>query len=158
MSTYDEQVAYLERTGEMHPEVAAQWSKELQDRSDADFEIECMDRAMGGSPVATEMDSEREYVYNYGMEHPDHAWINSPRDCCYANPHYVGPPMPHPDDLDDEYRNSVYAKEDAEAEAMYSREVAKRDNDAPWFDEGEGPSAKVHIGLPTVEYDDGIPF
>jgi hypothetical protein len=32
--------------------------------------------------------------------HPDDAWILSDRDVWYAICHYVGPPVPHPEDRD----------------------------------------------------------
>jgi hypothetical protein len=48
--------------------------------------------------VATEAEADREYVRNYGMDHPGRAWILSPRDVWYRNPSYVGPTVSHPDD------------------------------------------------------------
>lgn len=48
--------------------------------------------------VATEADAEREYVWNVGAEREDVCWILSDRDVWYRNPHYNGPPVPHPED------------------------------------------------------------
>lgn len=52
--------------------------------------------------MATPQDAEREYAENYGREHPDLAWISTPRDQVMPNPFYVGPPQKHPYDESDE--------------------------------------------------------
>lgn len=42
----------------------------------------------------------RESVFDIGGEEPykNQAWILTPQDAWYANPHYVGPPVRHPED------------------------------------------------------------
>ncbi len=52
-------------------------------------------------PLATMDDACREYVYNAGAQHPDHAWILSPWDSWHRNPFYLGPPQKHPEDDSD---------------------------------------------------------
>lgn len=47
--------------------------------------------------VATQLESDREYVTNYGHDHPEKAWILSPRDVLYPNPAYRGSPVAHPE-------------------------------------------------------------
>jgi len=42
----------------------------------------------------------RAYVHLAGAEDPEAAWILSPYDTWEQNPHYTGPPVPHPDDLE----------------------------------------------------------
>ena len=36
-----------------------------------------------------------------GALRPDCAWIVTNRDVTHANPYYVGPPVPHPDELEE---------------------------------------------------------
>ncbi len=44
----------------------------------------------------------RQYAGAYGEVDPDRAWILTPFDTWERNPHYVGPPVRHPeDDYDD---------------------------------------------------------
>jgi len=40
----------------------------------------------------------RQYAGAYGAEDADSAWISTPFDTWERNPHYVGLPMPHPED------------------------------------------------------------
>jgi hypothetical protein len=51
---------------------------------------------------ATMSDAVREYACNYGMDHPDRAWILSPYDTWERNPFYQGPPVPHPEDFSED--------------------------------------------------------
>lgn len=37
-----------------------------------------------------------------GADYPERAWLLSSRDVWYPNPHYNGPPVPHPE-YDDDY-------------------------------------------------------
>ena len=50
--------------------------------------------------LASEAEADREYATNFGMDHPERAWILSSRDVWYSNPYYVGPAVPHPDSVD----------------------------------------------------------
>ena len=47
-------------------------------------------------------EQERIEVHFQGQAHPERAWICSDRDVWYPNPHYNGPPVPHPEsDIDE---------------------------------------------------------
>ena len=65
-----------------------------------------------------------------GEEHPDKAWILSDRDVWHPNPHYQGPPVPHPED--------------------WSPEDADPNYDPEWFD----APVSGHIAEPL----DDLPF
>jgi len=41
-------------------------------------------------------------AYEIGAANPECAWIWTDRDVCHKNPHYVGPPVRHPDDDQEE--------------------------------------------------------
>jgi len=45
----------------------------------------------------TVSDGLREYAYNWGMDNPDRAWVLTDYDVWMPNPHYQGPPVPHPE-------------------------------------------------------------
>jgi hypothetical protein len=59
--------------------------------------------------LATVNEAIREMAWNIGNEYSDQAWLLSDYDVWTPNPHYSGPPQPHPeDDLEDdgcEYRD-----------------------------------------------------
>jgi hypothetical protein len=57
-------------------------------------------RGRAKTMLATWNDAFREFAWNYGMDHPDRAWLLHDNDVWLANPHYVGPPVPHPEDYD----------------------------------------------------------
>ena len=40
----------------------------------------------------------REWAWNYGMDHPEKAWLLSDLDTWEKNPHYRGAPQPHPEE------------------------------------------------------------
>jgi len=46
----------------------------------------------------TESELDREDAYLRGEQNPDQAWINTNRDVWHKNPHYQGPPVPHPEE------------------------------------------------------------
>jgi len=48
--------------------------------------------------LATPQEACREYAYNYGSTRPDRAWVLTDFDTWECNPHYQGPPVPHPED------------------------------------------------------------
>lgn len=60
-------------------------------------------------------------AYVAGAENTDVAWILSDRDVWYANPYYVGPPVPHPEyegDIDPPYDyDSLHVDDEAVLEA-----------------------------------------
>jgi hypothetical protein len=47
--------------------------------------------------LATPSEAISEYGYNAGMDDPEKAWILTPWDVWVRNPHYIGPPVPHPE-------------------------------------------------------------
>jgi hypothetical protein len=55
--------------------------------------------------------ADRQYAEGYGQDHRQQAWVLSDRDVWYANPYYIGPAVPHPeDDADyDEYEDALNA-------------------------------------------------
>ncbi len=60
-----------------------------------DYEIEREhDLAWG---TATPAQACREEAYNAGMDRPDRPWILTGYDVWMPNPHYQGPPVPHPE-------------------------------------------------------------
>jgi hypothetical protein len=48
--------------------------------------------------LATWSDAFREWAWNAGAMFPDRAWLLHDCDVWLANPHYVGPPVRHPED------------------------------------------------------------
>lgn len=47
---------------------------------------------------ATPGEAYDEWVQNAGSDHPDQEWILTDWDSWEHNPHYTGPPGPHPED------------------------------------------------------------
>jgi len=45
----------------------------------------------------------QEYAYNAGMDNPSEAWILTPMDAWFPNPHYKGERVPHP--LENDYED-----------------------------------------------------
>jgi len=75
-----------------------------------------------------------QYADAHGADRTDAAWILSPFDTWERNPHYAGPPQPHPED--------DYAGDD-------------------WTDEHEAQLYSEEFGayvLPARDVDDEIPF
>lgn len=52
--------------------------------------------------VATPWEACAEFARNYGMDHPEQAWVLSDWDTWHANPFYTGPHVRHPEDDCDE--------------------------------------------------------
>ena len=48
--------------------------------------------------LATYDDAMAEYARNMGDQRADQQWLLSDYDVWVKNPHYVGPPQPHPED------------------------------------------------------------
>ena len=40
----------------------------------------------------------RQYAGAHGADHAESAWVLTPFDTWERNPHYAGPPQPHPED------------------------------------------------------------
>lgn len=47
---------------------------------------------------ATPAEAMREYALNVGADNPQRPWILTDYDVWIKNPHYQGPPVPHPED------------------------------------------------------------
>jgi hypothetical protein len=54
---------------------------------------------MMNEEFATPAEAYREWVCNAGSDCPERAWILTAWDTWEANPSYVGPAVPHPDDV-----------------------------------------------------------
>ena len=63
---------------------------------DEDDYYDAIDRA------ATNSEAVAEYARNAGADHPDRAWLLHDWDVWVSNPHYRGPPVPHPESDDEE--------------------------------------------------------
>lgn len=50
---------------------------------------------------ASHDDAMREFAFNAGEERPEAAWLLTSYDVWVRNPHYKGPPVPHPEDYYD---------------------------------------------------------
>lgn len=87
--------------------------------------------------LATPMDAVREWVSVVGANHPDRAWLCHDYDVWVANPWYVGPPVRHPEDYDEDFEQGDY--------------VAAVPNEDGEFDEDNHP---VH----AMETADDVPF
>lgn len=48
--------------------------------------------------LATPSEACSEFARNFGAEWPDRAWLLTDFDTWERNPHYQGPPVPHPED------------------------------------------------------------
>jgi hypothetical protein len=122
----------------------------LQERWEDEAEIEAMERIHGEPPQATESDAEREYAYNFGMDNPNIAWVNTPRDSWEPNPHYTGPEEPHPED--DEAYEDIPAWRAGRAEKRALLEVQRKAN----LEERYAHVTAVHDALAAEDND--IPF
>ena len=75
--------------------------------------MSAIDRAMRGEievdHPATPMEACREWAFNVGDTRADECWILHDRDVWMRNPHYVGPPVPHPEDQPE--NEQVYTQE-----------------------------------------------
>jgi hypothetical protein len=55
--------------------------------------------AAGADRPATMDEAEQEWVHNVGAMRQDLPWLLSDRDVWHRNPHYRGPAVPHPEDV-----------------------------------------------------------
>lgn len=53
--------------------------------------------------MSFEQEAVREFAWNAGYERPDVAWLLHDFDVWVKNPHYNGPPVPHPETVGDDY-------------------------------------------------------
>ena len=67
--------------------------------------------------LATKTDACREYACNFGIDHPEQAWILTDYDTWEHNPHYQGPAVPHPEDYhgEEDDRDELERERDYEA-------------------------------------------
>jgi hypothetical protein len=84
------------------------------------------------SRLATPAEAIAEFAWNAGEEVPDQAWLSHDWDVWVKNPHYVGPPVPHPESDD------AYDAEDAEnlaaelSDKATRRAISPEDDDIPF--------------------------
>jgi hypothetical protein len=45
----------------------------------------------------TDAEYDQAEVELLASDYPERAWLSSSRDVWYPNPHYTGPPVPHPE-------------------------------------------------------------
>ena len=64
---------------------------------------------------ATDTDWDHFDARQRSEERPDQAWVLTDRDVWHANPFYVGPPQPHPEDYPFESEEDREATADAPA-------------------------------------------
>ena len=81
------------------------------------------------SHVASPSEAIAEFAWNAGAEEPDRAWLSHDWDVWVKNPHYAGPPVPHPES----------------------------DWEGPYEEEGVKPSGKPPMKSAWPD-DDDIPF
>ena len=53
--------------------------------------------------LATPQEACREFAYNYGSTRPEKAWVLTDFDTWEPNPHYAGPPVPHPESVESQF-------------------------------------------------------
>jgi hypothetical protein len=72
-----------------------------------------------GFTYSTDSEWDRAEAYQLGELYPERAWVNTDRDVWYKNPLYKGPPVPHPEDYDDE--GSCYEPNEVRPPDYYAR-------------------------------------
>lgn len=83
------------------------------------------------SRLATPSEAVAEFGRNAGMDHPDRAWLLHDWDVWVKNPHYAGPPVPHPesDHGDDE---DVVSLAEEMHDKLVRRSADPADDDIPF--------------------------
>ena len=51
---------------------------------------------------STDSEWDRAEARELGAQRPEVAWVLTDRDVWHANPYYQGPPVPHPEDYDED--------------------------------------------------------
>ena len=83
------------------------------------------------SHVASPAEAIDEFAWNAGQEVPDQAWLSHDWDVWVKNPHYVGPPVPHPES--DDWRDAEDAENLAVEQAdKIARRSVPMDDDIPF--------------------------
>jgi hypothetical protein len=90
------------------------------------------------SRLASPQEAVAEWAYNAGSESPEKPWLLHDWDVWVANPHYAGPPAPHPESWEGPY-------EDEGAEA-------------PGFDDPSRADEFKSGGPAEMDWPDDIPF
>ena len=96
---------------------------------------------------ATDAEADREEAREIGRANPHLAWIGTDRDAIHANPFYVGPPQPHPSDVE----HWVYEAD--EQGVPYEEYEAARMAERAEFLKASPPRQPSWAGI-----DDDIPF
>ena len=104
----------------------------FEDAMEAEYEREMME----GDHMATPSEAVAEFGYNAGMDYPDRAWLLHDFDVWVANPHYVGPPVPHPEEHPDDY-DPMYMP--GELKTLAPRDVKDVDNVGKKIDDDDIP-------------------
>ena len=55
-----------------------------------------------GFTYSTDREWDTAEAWELGAQRPELAWIVTDRDVIHRNPHYVGPPVPHPEEYYDD--------------------------------------------------------
>ena len=87
------------------------------------------------SRVASPAEAIAEFAWNAGAEDPDRAWLSHDWDVWVKNPHYAGPPVPHPEsDWEGPYELSPEDAENLAAEQAdkIARRSVPMDDDIPF--------------------------
>lgn len=110
--------------------------------------------------LATPAEAVAEYARNIGGEYPDRAWLLHDWDVWVANPHYVGPPVMHPEMA--MYEDEMLERE-AEMAAAFGPvvlEIEPWDTDgdtSKWNENGESSEAE-NDRWATRTFKDDVPF
>jgi len=95
--------------------------------------------------LATPAEAVAEYARNIGGEYPDRAWLLHDWDVWVANPHYVGPPVMHPEMAMYEEERAMHEAEMAAAFGPVVLEIEPWDTDgdtSKWNENGESSEAE----------------
>jgi len=85
--------------------------------------------------LATPAEAVAEFARNIGGEYPDRAWLLHDWDVWVANPHYKGPPVPHPEDYDPEEGSEAPGFDDPSRADEFKSDGPAEMDDNPGDDE-----------------------
>jgi hypothetical protein len=80
--------------------------------------------------TATEWDNAE--ARELGETNPDQAWVLTDRDVWHFNPFYVGPPIPHPEEITEGFDYSIWWLFELESHHRGRPYVEPRDEDIPF--------------------------
>ena len=81
------------------------------------------------APLATPAEAIAEWAHNVGIDCQDRAWLIHDWDVWVKNPWYQGPPVKHPEDDSDDYRDDFPPEEIAAGPA---KPWIEPDDDCPF--------------------------